>query len=62
MMIAGSFSGWSQRLLPWLGVALLIVAADQFSKMVIEKAFHLGDVRPVTGKWSTFVSTRRSAR
>ena len=43
MMVTDRFSGWGQRLLPWFGVALLIVAADQFSKMVIEKAFHLGD-------------------
>ncbi len=61
MMIAGGFGGWSQRLLPWLGVALLIVAADQFSKIVIEKAFNLGDVRPVTGYFSLVLAHNRGA-
>jgi signal peptidase II len=61
MMIAGGFGGWSQRLAPWLGVALLIVAADQFSKIVIEKAFHLGDVRPVTGYFSLVLAHNRGA-
>jgi signal peptidase II len=61
MMIAGSFGGWSQRLAPWVGVALLIVAADQFSKIVIEKAFRLGDVRPVTGYFSLVLAHNRGA-
>jgi len=54
-------SGWIQRLLPWLGVALLIVAADQFSKIVIEHAFHLGDVRPVTTYFSLVLAHNRGA-
>ena len=32
----------------WLGLALLIIVADQFSKTLILGAFQLGDVRPVT--------------
>jgi signal peptidase II len=51
----------TQRLLPWLGVALLIVAADQFSKIVIEKAFRLGDVRPVTSYFSLVLAHNRGA-
>jgi signal peptidase II len=54
-------SGWIQRLLPWLGVALLIVAADQFSKIVIEHAFHLGEVRPVTTYFSLVLAHNRGA-
>jgi signal peptidase II len=50
---------WSQRLLPWIGVALLIVTADQFSKIVIEKAFRLGDVRPVTSYFSLVLAHNR---
>jgi len=61
MMVTDRFSGWGQRLLPWFGVALLIVAADQFSKMVIEKAFHLGDVRPVTAYFSLVLAHNRGA-
>ena len=61
MMVAGGFEGGSRRLLPWLGIALLIVAADQFSKVVIEKAFHLGDVRPVTRYFSLVLAHNRGA-
>jgi signal peptidase II len=57
-MVAG---GWIQRLLPWLGAALLIVVADQFSKIVIEHALHLGDVRPVTGYFSLVLAHNRGA-
>jgi signal peptidase II len=60
-MFAGSFSGSGQRLLPWVGLALLIVAADQFSKIVIEEAFRLGDVRPVTGYFSLVLAHNRGA-
>jgi signal peptidase II len=60
-MMAIPMGAWSQRLLPWLGVALLIVGADQFSKIVIEKAFHLGDVRPVTPYFSLVLAHNRGA-
>jgi signal peptidase II len=50
-----------RKLLPWLGLALLIVAADQFSKMVVEQAFRLGDVRPVTGYFSLVLAHNRGA-
>ena len=60
-MFVGTFSGWSQRLLPWVSIALLIVAADQFSKIVIEKAFHLGDVHPVTPYFSLVLAHNRGA-
>ena len=35
-------------LLPWLGLALLVILADQFTKTLIVGWFQLGDVRPVT--------------
>jgi len=60
-MVAGRFGGWSQRLLPWLGVALVIVTADQFTKIVVEHAFRLGDVRPVTGYFSLVLAHNRGA-
>jgi signal peptidase II len=60
-MIAIPLGPWSQRLLPWLALALLIVGADQFSKFVIEKAFHLGDVRPVTPYFSLVLAHNRGA-
>jgi signal peptidase II len=60
-MIAIPLGPWSQRLLPWLALALLIVGADQFSKFVVEKAFHLGDVRPVTPYFSLVLAHNRGA-
>jgi len=54
-------SGWGRRLAPWLGVALLIVMADQFSKVVVEHALHLGDARPVTGYFSLVLAHNRGA-
>jgi signal peptidase II len=60
-MAAYGMGAWSQRLVPWLGVALLIVTADQFSKIVIEHAFRLGDVRPVTSYFSLVLAHNRGA-
>ena len=40
---------WHARLVPWLGLAALIVIADQATKILIERVFDFGDVRPVTG-------------
>jgi signal peptidase II len=60
--MAASGMGLSgQRLLPWVGLALLIVAADQFTKIVIENAFRLGDVRPVTSYFSLVLAHNRGA-
>jgi len=60
-MANGPFSAWVQRLAPWLGVAAVVVAADQFTKIVIEHAFKLGDVRPVTGYFSLVLAHNRGA-
>jgi signal peptidase II len=61
MMAIGGSGAWTRRVLPWLGVALLIVMADQFTKIVIEKAFHVGEVRPVTGYFSLVLAHNRGA-
>ena len=41
----GRGSGW----LLWIGVAALIVLADQFSKVLVMGSFVLGESLPVTG-------------
>jgi signal peptidase II len=53
--------GWGRRLAPWLAMAALIVAADQFTKIVIEKAFRLGDVKPITAYFSLVLAHNRGA-
>lgn len=40
--------GGGSGLLPWLGIALIIVLLDQITKIVVLGAFDLGDSRPVT--------------
>ncbi|UDF33727.1 UNVERIFIED_ORG: signal peptidase II [Shinella sp. XGS7] len=46
--MAKSSSAASPRLLLWLGIALLIILLDQFSKTLILGHFQLGDSRYVT--------------
>jgi signal peptidase II len=43
---SGSNGAWSLSL--WLGLALLVILADQITKTLIMGSFRLGDVRPVT--------------
>jgi signal peptidase II len=50
-MARGSFGKGAKApgLALWLGLALLIIVADQFTKTLILGWFQLGDSRPVTG-------------
>lgn len=43
-----SFSGSSGALLPWLGLALLLILADQFTKVLILGYYKLGDATYIT--------------
>jgi len=45
-MASRNASGGS--LLPWLGIALIVILADQFTKTLILGDFHLGESRTVT--------------
>ncbi|WP_349743081.1 signal peptidase II [Roseateles cavernae] len=47
-MAASKSSSSSSRLALWLGIALLIIVLDQFSKTLILGHFQLGDSRHVT--------------
>ena len=40
---------WLQKLAPWLALAIVIVLADQATKLTVERAFTQGDSRPITG-------------
>ena len=42
-------SSASGSMLPWLGLALIILIADQFTKILILGYYHLGDSTTVTG-------------
>jgi signal peptidase II len=43
-----SHAARAPKLALWLGLALLVIVLDQFTKTMILGAFQLGDVRPVT--------------
>lgn len=60
-MAWGSSKPWWQKLRPWLLVAIVVIAADQASKFVIEKVFNFGDVRPVTGFFNLVLTYNKGA-
>jgi signal peptidase II len=43
-----AFKQRSGSLLPWLGIAFIVILLDQFTKTLITHYFRLGDVRTVT--------------
>lgn len=52
---------WWQRLAPWLGLASVIVLADQLTKLAIERRFDFGDVQPVTGFFNLVLTYNKGA-
>ena len=48
-MARGAASGSNAGLLPWLGLAFILLIADQFTKVLILGAYQLGDSTTVTG-------------
>jgi signal peptidase II len=52
---------WHARLAPWLGLAALIVVADQATKILIERVFDFGDVRPVTSFFNLVLTYNKGA-
>jgi signal peptidase II len=46
--IKSSGSGKASGLLPWLGLALIVLLSDQFTKVLVMGYFHLGDSLTVT--------------
>jgi signal peptidase II len=60
-MAARGSGGWVANLAPWIGAAAVVVAADQFTKIVVEHAMHLGDARPLTSYFSLVLAHNRGA-
>ena len=50
-----------RRLLPWLAVAALVVLIDQVTKVVIERSFDYGDVKPVTAFFNLVLTYNKGA-
>lgn len=52
---------WWRRLLPWLALALAIVAIDQATKFAIERAFDFGDRHVVTTFFNLVLTYNKGA-
>ena len=50
-----------QRMLPWFALALLVVFLDQLSKVVVERVFEFGDVRPLTDFFNLVLTYNKGA-
>jgi len=50
-----------RRLLPWMAVAALVVLIDQLTKVLIERSFNYGDVRPITGFFNLVLTYNKGA-
>jgi signal peptidase II len=52
---------WWRRLAPWLGLAAILVLADQLTKIAIERTMQFGDVRPVTDFFNLVLTYNKGA-
>jgi len=59
--MAASKGSWWGRLLPWLGLALVVLLSDQLSKIVIERVFDFGDSRRVTSFFNLVLTYNKGA-
>ena len=56
-----SSSGSAGSLTPWLGIATIIVLADQLTKIVVEKLFQYGEELPVTSFFNLVLAYNKGA-
>jgi len=60
-MAWGASKNWRQKLVPWVGLALIVVLLDQVSKLAIEHSLRFGEVRPVTNFFSLVLTYNTGA-
>lgn len=60
-MGAAARKTWWQQLAAWLVLAVLVVLADQGSKLLVEHWFNYGDVRRVTGFFNLVLTYNKGA-
>jgi signal peptidase II len=51
----------SASLLPWLGIAALVILIDQLTKITIAKLFHYGESHPVTSFFNLVLAYNKGA-
>jgi signal peptidase II len=54
-------AGWLRRMLPWLALAGAVIFLDQLSKILVERHFEFGDVRPVTSFFNLVLTYNKGA-
>jgi signal peptidase II len=59
--MAAVSASWWQRMLPWLALATAVILLDQLTKIVIERIFNFGDVRPVTTFFNLVLTYNKGA-
>jgi signal peptidase II len=58
--MAGAAMAW-RRMLPWVALAAVIVLIDQATKIVVERAFDYGDIKPVTSFFNLVLTYNKGA-
>lgn len=48
-------------MMPWLGIAFIVVLLDQVTKITITRLFQLGDTKPLTGFFNLTLAYNRGA-
>jgi signal peptidase II len=61
VIASGTQAPWLQRMLPWIAIALAVVFLDQLTKVVVERMFDYGDVRPVTAFFNLVLTYNKGA-
>jgi signal peptidase II len=54
-------AGAGRRMMPWVALAALVVLIDQLTKIVIERSFDYGDVKPITGFFNLVLTYNKGA-
>ncbi|TFW13238.1 lipoprotein signal peptidase [Massilia arenosa] len=58
---ASRSSGGSTSLSPWLGIASIVILADQLSKIVVNKLFLYGEEKPITSFFNLVLAYNKGA-
>ncbi len=52
---------WPRRVAPWLGIAAVVIALDQITKIAVERAFQLGDSVALTSFFNLVLAYNKGA-
>lgn len=52
---------WLRRVAPWIGIAAVVIALDQATKIAVERAFQLGDSVAITSFFNLVLAYNKGA-